>query len=145
MLSKKCQYALHALIHIVKNEKPYTCVFEISEQKKIPRKFLEVIFLDLKNAGILGSKKGKGGGFYFRKNPETVNLYDIIEIIDGSLEMIPCASLNFKRCWLCNQEYACPLRKIFSKVHEETLKSLNATTLRDLVNDQSIMIDEALY
>ena len=61
MLSKKCQYALHALLYVVEHRQTFVQVSEISETRHIPKKFLEVIMLYLKHAGILGSKKGKGG------------------------------------------------------------------------------------
>ena len=66
MLSKKTKYALHALTYLAKkgSDNP-TLIVEISEQAHIPRKFLESILLDLKKQGILASKMGKGGGYFF--------------------------------------------------------------------------------
>ena len=64
MLSKKCQYALHALIYLGEHQDSgLTFISQIATSKKIPKKFLEAILLDLKNTNILGSKKGKGGGY----------------------------------------------------------------------------------
>ena len=71
MLSKKCQYALHALIYLANQDEEVTVTIgEIATEKAIPKKFLEAILLDLKNAGILGSKKGKSGGYYLIKKAE---------------------------------------------------------------------------
>ena len=68
MLSKKCQYALHALIYLGEHQDSgLTFISEIAEQKKIPKKFLEAILLDLKNTNILGSKKRKGWRLLFKE------------------------------------------------------------------------------
>ncbi|MEZ4924246.1 MAG: Rrf2 family transcriptional regulator, partial [Crocinitomicaceae bacterium] len=67
MLSKKTKYAFHALTYLGKQEarKP-VLISEISEKTKVPKKFLEAILLDLRKAGMLTSKMGKGGGYYLR-------------------------------------------------------------------------------
>ena len=71
MLSKKSQYAFQALMYLSEkeNEGP-VLIAEISKKKKIPLKFLENILLELKKAGILESKKGKGGGYFFGERSE---------------------------------------------------------------------------
>ena len=64
MLSKKTKYAFHALTYLGKQEeKVPTLISEIATETKVPKKFLEAILLDLKKAGILTSKMGKGGGY----------------------------------------------------------------------------------
>jgi len=74
MLSKKTKYALHALTYLGKIElsKP-TLIADISKDCKIPKKFLETILLELKQATILGSKMGKGGGYFLRIKPSEIN------------------------------------------------------------------------
>ena len=106
MLSKKCQYALHALIYLGEHQDSgLTFISEIAEQKKIPKKFLEAILLDLKNTNILGSKKGKGGGYYLKKKPEEISILQVVRAIDGAVAMLPCVSLNFyESCGLCENE-----------------------------------------
>ena len=96
MLSKKAKYAINALVRLSKdyNNGPIL-IKEISESENIPRKFLESILLELKNAGILGSKKGKGGGYYLLKNPENVNLAEIIRLFDGALALLPCVTYKY--------------------------------------------------
>ena len=127
MLSKKCQYALHALIYIVEHENSdRLTIQEIADKKNIPKKFLEGILVDLKNAGIVGSKKGKVGGYY-------VSVLEIIRLIDGAVAMLPCVSLNFyESCGRCEDEATCRVNKLFSAVRDETLKILSGNTLADL-------------
>jgi Rrf2 family protein len=134
MLSKKCQYALHALIYIVEHEdSERLTIQEIADKKNIPKKFLEGILVDLKNAGIVGSKKGKFGGYYMMKKPENVSVLEIIRLIDGAVAMLPCVSLNFyESCGRCEDEATCRVNKLFSAVRDETLKILSGNTLADL-------------
>ena len=80
MLSKKTKYAINALVYLArKPAKEPVLIGEIAEQEHIPKKFLETILLDMKNAGILNSKKGKGGGYYLIKHPADVNLSSVFD------------------------------------------------------------------
>jgi Rrf2 family protein len=91
MLSKKCKYAIHALVYLgEKFEQGPVQIQEISDKKHIPKKFLEAILLELRHAKILQSKKGKGGGYYLHKRPEDVNLVDVIRLIEGAVAMLHC-------------------------------------------------------
>ncbi|HZI25555.1 MAG TPA: Rrf2 family transcriptional regulator, partial [Chryseolinea sp.] len=124
MLSKKCQYALHALIYLGEHQDSgLIFISEIAQSKKIPKKFLEAILLDLKNTNILGSKKGKGGGYYLKKKPEEITILQVVRAIDGAVAMLPCVSLNFyESCGLCENESQCTINHLFSEVRDETLK-----------------------
>ncbi len=134
MLSKKCQYALHSLIYIVEHQdSDRITIQEIADQKNIPKKFLEGILVDLKNAGIVGSRKGKFGGYYLKRKPEEVSVLEIVRLIDGAVAMLPCVSLNFyESCGRCEDEATCRVNKLFSAVRDETLKILSGATLEDL-------------
>lgn len=138
MLSKKCQYALHALIYLGEHQHSgLVFISQIAASKKIPKKFLEAILLDLKNTNILGSKKGKGGGYYLKKRPDEIPILQVVRAIDGAVAMLPCVSLNFyERCGLCENEQECTINHLFGKVRDETLKILSKNTLADLIKHQ---------
>lgn len=134
MLSKKTKYGLKALIYIAKKS-GYVPVLisEISENEKIPKKFLEAILLDLKKFGILGSKMGKGGGYYLMKDPKTITVATLIRVLDGPIAMLPCVSLNFyERCDDCPDEQICSLNKFMVEVRDNTLNLLQHKSLHDL-------------
>ncbi|MGQ2982333.1 RrF2 family transcriptional regulator [Flavobacterium sp.] len=135
MLSKKTKYGLKALIYIAKQEGPTpVLISDISEKEQIPKKFLEAILLDLKKFGILGSKKGKGGGYYLLKDPKTVTAATLIRVLDGPIAMLPCVSLNFyERCADCPQEETCALNHFMAEVRDNTLALLQQKTLYDLI------------
>ncbi len=107
-------------------------ISEIAEEKKIPLKFLENILLELKKADILDSKKGKGGGYFFKVKPSSVKMTKIIRLIDGPIAMLPCVSLNFyERCNNCDEKH-CGLHDVMKQVRDATLAILENRTLADL-------------
>lgn len=134
MFSKKTKYGLKALIFIAKQSGPTPILIsDISEKEKIPKKFLEAILLDLKKFGVLGSKKGKGGGYYLLKDPKTVTAASLIRVLDGPIAMLPCVSLNFyEKCDDCPHEDTCSLNRFMAEVRDNTLTLLQQKTLYDL-------------
>lgn len=134
MLSKKCQYALHALIYLANQEEGTTVTIgEVATVKNIPKKFLETILLDLKNAGILASRKGKSGGYYFLKKPKQISIIEVVRLIDGAVAMLPCVSLNFyDSCGMCEDEHTCRINHLFGQVRDATLKILTTNSIADL-------------
>jgi len=135
MLAKKTQYALKALTYMAEqnNEGPFL-IADIARKKKIPIKFLESILLELKKAGILNSKKGKGGGYFFNQDPSTITMATVMRLIEGPIALLPCVSLNFyKKCSDCNEK-KCGLNKIMKEVRDNTLNILENRTVQDLVS-----------
>lgn len=134
MLNKKTQYAFQALMHLAEQkEAGPVLIAEIAKKKKIPLKFLENILLELRNAGILESKKGKGGGYFLKVPPNKIKLADIIRRIDGPIAMLPCASLYFyERCKNCDEKN-CGLHDTMVQVRDANLKILESKTVADLI------------
>lgn len=134
MLSKRSQYALKALGYLAyKYDQGPVLISEIAVKKKIPLKFLEGILLELKLAGILDSKKGKGGGYYLAKHPGDVKVATVIRLVNGPIAMLPCVSLYFyKRCENCNEK-RCALHDMMIEVRDATLNIVEKRTLIDLM------------
>jgi Rrf2 family protein len=133
MLSKKAQYAFKALMYMAeKKDNQPVLIAEIAKKKKIPLKFLENILLELKKADILESKKGKGGGYFFKVSPKEVSMAKIMRLIDGPIAMLPCVSLYFyERCKNCDQNQ-CGLHDTMVQVRDATLKLLEKKTVADI-------------
>lgn len=134
MLSKKTKYGLKALTYIARSEGDSPIqVGEIAKSESIPHKFLEGILLTLKKAGILGSKKGKHGGYYLRQSPGETKMTDVMRVLEGPIAMVPCVSLNFyEKCDDCPDENLCSVNKLMLQVRDSTLKVFRNTTLEDL-------------
>ncbi len=134
MLSKRTKYGLKALAYIARQEngKPVQ-VASIASSENISHKFLESILLTLRKAGILGSKKGKGGGYYLLKDAKDIPMTDVIRLLEGPIAMLPCVSLNFyERCDDCPDETVCGLHKLMIQVRDSTLQVLENNSLADL-------------
>ncbi len=135
MLSKKTKYGIKALTFIAKQEKGTKVqIATISEEENISHKFLESILLTLRKAGLLASKKGKGGGYYLLKEAAEIKMTDVIRTLEGPIAMVPCVSLNFyEKCDDCKDETQCGLHDIMIEVRDNTLAVLENKTLEDLM------------
>jgi len=134
MISKKCKYAIKAILYIADKGKEKCAVMssEIAVNEKIPHKFLESILRDLRNNGILNSKRGKDGGYTLLKKPEEINMTELMRIMDGPIAMLPCVSLNYyASCDECD-ESNCRIKSIFIEVRDKTLEILNNATVASL-------------
>jgi Rrf2 family protein len=144
MLSKRAKYGIRALVHLaqLQGEGPIQ-IRDISEQLTIPRKFLEAILLDLRNEGILQSRKGKEGGYLMERSPDTITLGRVIRLIDGPLAAVPCVSQTaYARCDDCPNEKQCVIRWIMKDVRDSTAKILDQTTLDQLVQKANQLGEE---
>ena len=136
MLSKKTKYGIKALTYLAKQEnKTPVAIATISKSENISLKFLESILLTLRKNGILGSKKGKGGGYYLLKEPAEIPMTTIMRILEGPISMVPCVSLNFyERCADCPDENSCAVHQLMMQVRDNTLAVFRNTSLADLCN-----------
>lgn len=144
MLSKKAKYALNALVKLTKHyDEGPLLISEIAQSENIPKKFLEAILLDLKNAGILNSKKGRGGGYYLIKNPKDVNMAEVIRLFDGALALLPCVTYKYyERCEECRDEETCGIRRVIKEVRDETVNILKNNSLADIVEREKQIIEQ---
>tara|TARA_B100000809_G_scaffold247024_1_gene275600 strand:- start:5458 stop:5868 length:411 start_codon:yes stop_codon:yes gene_type:complete len=135
MLSRKTKYGLKALTFIARQEdREPVQIATIAESENISKKYLESILLTLKKNGVLGSKKGKGGGYYLLKEPKDVAMSGIMRVLEGPIAMIPCVSLNFyEKCDDCPDENACSVHRLMIEVRDSSLNIFNNTTLADLI------------
>ncbi len=138
MLSKKTKYGIKALAYIArkKDRKPVQAS-EISESENISQKFLESILLELRKSGFLGSKKGKGGGYYLIKEPNEIRMTAVIRVLEGPIAMVPCVSLNYyEKCDDCPDENTCSVHKLMIQVRDASLNVLGENTLEDIAFTQ---------
>ena len=135
MLSKKTKYGLKALTYLAsQKENTPIQISEIAKHENISQKFLESILLSLRKTGFLGSKKGKGGGYYLIKNPKEVLMTDIMRILEGPISLVPCVSLNFyEKCDDCPDEANCSVNKLMLKIRDANLDVYRNNTLADLI------------
>jgi len=135
MLSRKTKYGLKALSYLARQEGNNPVQIQtISEAENISQKFLESILLSLKKAGYLGSKKGKGGGYYLLESTRETSIAGFYRVLEGPIAMVPCVSLNFyERCKDCPNEAQCDVHNLMIQVRDNTLSILEGTTLDEFV------------
>lgn len=134
-ISKKTKYALQALFALArKYQQGPVLIADLAASERIPKKFLELILLELKNNGILGSKKGKGGGYFLNRDPAGVSLGEVIRVLDGSMAPVPCVSqMAYRRCEECHDEETCGIRAVMQDVRDATVKLLDSENLASVL------------
>jgi len=133
MISKKTKYGLKALTYIARNNEHMVPIAQIAKSENIPHKFLESILLLLRKSGFLGSKKGKGGGYYLLKEASDIYMTDVMRILEGPIAPVACVSLNYyEKCDDCDDETTCSLNKLMIQVRDANLHVFRNTTLEDL-------------
>jgi len=134
MLTNKGKYGLKALVHLAGLPIGETAQSqEIAEANHIPKKFLDTILGDLKNAGFLHSKKGKGGGYTLGRPASEIRVGHVIRVLDGPLAPIPCASRTaYQRCDDCQNEEQCSVRLMMLDVRNAISTVLDGRTLAEM-------------
>ena len=129
IFSKKCELALQAVLYLSASEPDtFVSAIEISNELLIPKEFTSKILQSLTMCGIVGSKKGKSGGFYLAKPASDIKLVDIVAAIDG-LDVFHNCVLGFPGCTV---DEPCPVHNEWGKLREDTLKMLSDRSLEEL-------------
>ena len=138
-LSKRGEYGLRAMIFIAaasnshQGENGMVQTKDIAEKENIPAKYLEQILLTLKNAGLLHSKMGVGGGYYLGRPASEINLGQVFRILDGPVAPIRCVSqMAYEPCG-CPDEATCGLRLTMLDVRNAIANILDRTSLADVI------------
>jgi Rrf2 family protein len=145
MLTNKGKYGLKAMVHLAGMPPGQPAlVADIAETNSIPKKFLDAILGELRTAGFVHSKKGRGGGYVLARPSTEIMVGAIIRSLDGPLAPIGCASrTSFRRCDDCSMEKPCSVRLVMAQVREAIAAVLDARTLAEMrqIGDPT---DEAL-
>ncbi len=133
MLSQKAKYAIKALIALAKAPaEQLISARDISEQQHIPKKFLELIFFELRRHDLIQSTRGREGGYSLAKPANHISIADIVRAVDGALAPLPCASIRFyRRCSDCDDEKTCEVRHMMREVRDAAAAILDNTSLAD--------------
>jgi Rrf2 family protein len=106
----------------------------IAEHEKIPRKFLEAILVQLRDGGLVDSRRGPQGGHRLSRDPATISMADVIRLIDGPLALTPCASVTrFRPCTDCGDAETCRIHPVMRKARDAVAAVLETCSLASLV------------
>src|SRR5688572_29007162 len=117
MLTRKGKYGLKALLHLSRMPVGQLAfVNDIAIRNSIPKKFLDAILGELRNAGFVQSRKGKEGGYRLAIPAGEISIGQVVRVLDGPLAPFPCASQSrYQRCEYCD-EPTCRVRLVMLEV-----------------------------
>lgn len=134
MLTMKGKYGIKALIHLSRlapDELQQSAA--IAEANGIPKKFLDTILSELRNAGLIQTRKGRSGGYQLGKPADTIAVAQILRLLDGPISPISCVSKTaYQKCFDCLDQDVCEVRILMLEVRDAMLGVLEHRTLRDL-------------
>lgn len=137
MISQKTKYALKALMVLGDQRAlggPPLRIEEIARLSGAPKRFLEHILLDIRNAGIIASTRGRTGGYALTRDPSQVSVSELLRLIDGPMAPLQCLSRKaYQRCDDCTDEETCRIRRIFAEVFWSYLVMIDSLTLSDIL------------
>jgi len=143
MITQKMKYALKALLTLADEAakprpEPLT-IEEIARRSGTPKRFLEHILLEVRNAGIIASIRGRSGGYSLIKAPGEVSISELLRTIDGPIAPLPCLSRRaYQRCEDCADEASCRIRKVFAEVFWSYLVIIDSLTLEDMLRSGAV-------
>lgn len=128
------------LADALRSDQPALTIEEVARRSGAPKRFLEHILLDLRNLGLIRSKRGRAGGYMLIKEPRTISIGELLRQMDGPIAPLPCLSRNaYQRCEDCNDEASCRIRKMFGQVYWSYLLLIESLTLADLTDDFNVV------
>ena len=141
MLTSRAKYALRACI-VMAERKPlngWSSAGGLAEAADVPRKFLEAILTQLRDQGLVESRRGPAGGHRLVAQPSAVSAADVIRAIDGPLAMTPCASATaFSACSDCVAVEDCRVRHLMRRARDAVAQVLEQCSLAELCREPSL-------
>ncbi|HWM62037.1 MAG TPA: Rrf2 family transcriptional regulator [Rhizomicrobium sp.] len=135
MLSQKAKYAIKALLVLARAQDKNLLLMQardISTEQNIPKKFLDLIFFELRRHGLVQSTRGREGGYMLARPAAEISIAAIVRAVDGALAPLPCASVKFyRRCSDCDNEKTCEVRRLMREVHDAASAILDNTSLAE--------------
>ncbi|MGA8173036.1 MAG: Rrf2 family transcriptional regulator [Methylocystis sp.] len=134
MLTKKGKYGLKAMVYLAQFPPGRLVpVLQVASTQQIPKKFLDAILSELRNAGFVNSKMGKGGGYTLARAAGEISVGEMIRAIDGPLAPLPCASkTRYQRCDDCLDETKCAVRLIMLDAQRALSQVLDGCSLAQM-------------
>ncbi|MGB3502785.1 MAG: Rrf2 family transcriptional regulator [Mesorhizobium sp.] len=144
MLTRKGKYGLKAMVDLaLLPAGELAVVGEVATRNKIPKKFLDAILVELRNAGFVQSRKGKEGGYRLARPAEEIWVGDVVRVLDGPLAPFACASrTRYERCEDCDEEN-CHVRHMMMEVRNAIANVLDNRTLAEMrdADGEEILVD----
>lgn len=131
MIAQKTRYALRSLLFLAEEGGAAPVQMgRIAATQRVPPKYLELIMLDLKKAGLVRSIRGPKGGYALARPPAEISFGAIVRAMEGPIALVSCASVNFYApCGDCHDEETCAIRRAFSILRDQSTALLDSISL----------------
>jgi len=128
-ITRQADYAVRAILHLARNGDQRTATSTIAEEQRIPPSFLAKIVSQLSIAGLLHTSRGARGGVTLARHPKDITLLEVIEAIDGPIQLNECVGDEGK----CSFDDECPLRPVWCEAQEDLITRLRGANFADMV------------
>ena len=130
-LSTRSRYGVRLLFELALNHKKgFMFLKEISEKQDISEKYLSNIVVLLRSANLVVSARGAHGGYILAKNPSSITMKEVVDVLEGQPYLIECIKNNN----ICKRYEFCPSQELWKNLDKEISKFLESVTLQDLVD-----------
>ncbi len=134
-VTTKSRYGLRAMVELAVNfEEGPISLREISEKQDISYKYLEQIVPFLKSADLVRSIQGSQGGYVLTRDPGSINLLEILRVLEGQLDLVDCVDEPD----ICERENQCVTRDLWVEISEEIADLLAAKNLEQLAEAKEV-------
>jgi Rrf2 family protein len=146
MLTRKGKYGLKAMVDLARLPTGQLAfVTDIARRNNIPKKFLDAILVELRNAGFVQSRKGKEGGYRLSRPAGEIRVGHVVRVLDGPLAPFACASrTRYERCEDCD-EATCQVRQVMLDVRNAIADVLDTRTLAEMRETGADVLPELKY
>jgi len=131
-LTKRTEYGLIAMVHMVGRGVEPVSVREISERYPIPKRLLAEVLKDLCRTELVESRRGAAGGYTLARSADVITVGDIVEALEGRPEISNCGTSSLHRNAECEMQPTCRIRSPLQRIRESIWSMLQRTTLRSL-------------
>jgi len=131
MIAQKTRYALRSLLFLAEETAGAPVqLSRIAETQRVPPKYLELIMLDLKRAGLVKSARGPKGGYQLARAPDEISFGQVVRSMEGPIALVSCASVNhYAPCGDCHDEATCAIRRAFTILRDQSTEVLDSISL----------------
>jgi Rrf2 family protein len=128
--SMKADYAIHAMLHVAALDGSRATIDGIARVEGIPREYLAKVLLELVQAKLLRGQKGRKGGYYLVKPRSEYTFREILEAIDGPIQLVSCTTPVEKRT--SHRKGMCPVSSFFDALGRKIVKDLDSVNLESI-------------
>jgi Rrf2 family protein len=128
MITKKTEYAIRAVWELAQGNGNLKTAGQVAEAQEIPPKYLPQIVAELVQAGLLVSSRGYRGGLRLNRERGEITLLDIIEAIQGRLDLFECQQADVS----CQHLPECQLRCLYNRAQQAMEGIFKETRLKDI-------------